>query len=99
MGYYTYYTISIDGYTGELPEEEFVSEQLEYGNPFEESCKWYDNETDMKKISEKYPEMVFHLHGDGEETGDLWDKHFKNGKMQLCKGKITYDEYDESKLV
>lgn len=99
MGYYTIYSISIDGYNGEKSPEEFIGEQISYRNPFEDECKWYDHEIDMKNISEKYPEMVFHLHGDGEDPGDVWDKHFKNGKCQICLTKIVFDEYDESKLV
>lgn len=99
MGYYTHYSVSIDGYTGDKDPEEFVGEETAYGNPFEDECKWYDHEEDMKKISEKYPDMVFHLHGEGEESGDLWDKHFKNGKMQKCRAKIVIEPYNESKLV
>ncbi len=99
MGYYTNYFISINGYDGEEKPEKFVARQLEYGNPFENECKWYDHEKDMKNLSRKYPELVFHLCGEGEESGDIWKKHFKNGKMQVCRAKIKYDEYDESKLV
>jgi hypothetical protein len=53
----------------------------------------------MKEVSKQHPDIVFELHGEGEEAGDIWYKYYKNGKMQVCKGHITFDEYDESKLV
>lgn len=99
MGYYTHFSISIDGYTGEDFEEDFISKELEWGNPFEDDCKWYDHVKDMKKISLKYPDLIFHLKGEGEENIDTWYKHFKNGKMQICRAKVIYDDYDESKLI
>ena len=72
----------------------------QYGNfnPFNDSCKWYEHNTDMMEISKKYPNVVFVLHGEGEEAGDLWNAYYKNGKMQKCKGKITYDDFDEKEL-
>ena len=99
MGYYTHYSIHIQNYYSDQEPEEFVAENTDYGNPFGDECKWYDHEEDMIKISKKYPEMVFHLHGEGEETGDIWDKHFKNGKMQVCKAKIVIPPYDENQLM
>lgn len=53
----------------------------------------------MKVISTKYPDILFEVTGEGEETGDLWKAYFKNGKMQYCKGKVVYDDFDEYKLV
>ena len=62
------------------------------------TCKWYDQEQDMKIFSEKFPTVIFKLQGAGEDMGDLWVKYFKNGKMQKCIAIISYEEYDESKL-
>jgi beta-glucanase (GH16 family) len=61
-------------------------------------CKWYDHERHVAMISKKYPNVVFKLIGEGEESGDMWAKYFKNGMIQVCKAKITYDEFDENKL-
>lgn len=60
--------------------------------------KWYQHDEDMIKLTKAYPGWVFELHGEGEESGDFWNKYYKDGKMQLCGGKIVYPPYDESKL-
>ena len=60
--------------------------------------KWYEHETDVKSVSTEYPDVIFALIGDGEDSGDQWIKYFKNGKMQICRAKITFDDFDESKL-
>ena len=63
-----------------------------------EEAKWYDSDEEMKELSKQFPETVFCLYGDGEESGDTWYQYFKNGKSQYCPAKITYNEYDENKL-
>jgi len=63
-----------------------------------ESCKWYEHEKEVSEFSKIYPDVVFELSGEGEESGDIWKKYFKNGKMQVCPVKMTFDPYDESQL-
>jgi hypothetical protein len=63
-----------------------------------DSCKWYEHEDELLQFSTKYPNWLFTLNGEGEEGGDLWKKYFLNGKMQLAKAKIVFDEFDHSKL-
>lgn len=63
-----------------------------------DQCKWYEHHEEMVELSKHFPETVFCLYGDGEENGDTWYTYYKNGKSQHCPAKITYDEYDESKL-
>ena len=48
-----------------------------------ETCKWYEHEAELKSFSAKHPNVLFTLHGEGEETGDIWDKYFLNGKCQV----------------
>lgn len=64
----------------------------------DEHIKWYEHEKDMRWLSLKTPNIVWSLHGEGEETGDLWQKYFKNGKMQVAQARIEYDDYDEKEL-
>lgn len=113
MAYYTYYSIDIT--TSDLrPLDRIAHENIittlqeEYDLGYIFDCEtglseaettWYEHEEDMKKFSEKYPTLLFTLHGTGEETGDLWRAYFKNGKVQNCPAIITFDPYDKSKLV
>ena len=102
MGYYTTYTLSAtQGYDKQEEIEEKLQEisgnSIGFGR--DDSYKWYDHEHDMKDISKIYPETTFLLEGQGEESGDIWRKYFKNGKMQVCKAKIVFPAFDESKLV
>jgi len=107
MGYYTDYTLethkskmNISDILGNLSENDFggLNYAIDVYGEYYESVKWYDHEDDMKKLSLKFPDVIFKLHGEGENSGNLWDKYFKNGKMQTCYAVITFDDYDESKL-
>lgn len=95
MGYSTDYRLTM---TPDLSE---VSEELDnsdFAYAFEDSCKWYDHETDMRVFSKRFPDVLFELSGEGEEAGDIWRKYFRDGKMQSCPGEITFEPFDESKL-
>lgn len=46
-----------------------------------ESSKWYEHESDLKAISKKYPNSIFSLSGESEDSEEIWVKIFKNGKM------------------
>lgn len=63
-----------------------------------ESCKWYEHETDMRKMSEDIKHVLFTLHGEGEESGDIWTAYFLNGKMQKEKAMIQIAPFDKKKL-
>ena len=106
MSYYTSYEITVKGDVSDvvkdaitlnmeklvLPEyNEWMGGWACYGN-------WYEHEEDMKELSLKFPDIVFDVYGDGEETEDLWHKYFKNGKMQYCPVRFEFDDFDESKL-
>ena len=60
--------------------------------------RWYYSEEDMLLLSKRFPMMVFHLHGEGENAEDLWNAHYWNGKSQQCPAVINYDPYDPAEL-
>ena len=59
---------------------------------------WYSHEDNIKAISLEFPDVLFTLHGEGEEFGDIWNKYFLNGKMQMAKAEIIIPEFDKDKL-
>ncbi len=74
----------------------FGNGDLESG--FYELTTWYCHEKDMRILSCKFPDLVFFLHGEGEDSGDMWDKYFVDGRMQECYAQIVYDDFDPKKL-
>lgn len=99
MGYLTRFVIETDPENDELWEK--LRQDDELGEVFIEgrvTAKWYSHERDLKDLSLKYPEVLFTVYGEGEESGDIWRKYFKNGKMQVCKAVITFPEFDEAKM-
>ena len=61
-------------------------------------CKWYSHDEDMRKLSERFPRVLFTLSGEGEESSDIWKKYYLNGKCQVAKAQITIDKFDPEKL-
>lgn len=78
-----------DGYS-------FVEDGVEFSS--NEPVKWYDHEEDMRSVSEKFPDIHFELHGEGERNDDIWTQHFLGGKSQLCMAEIVIPPFDPSKL-
>ena len=110
MGYFSTFTISIDKPyedNEELYDDIVENIQTESGYEFDYQgediylydSKWYDLETDMKTVSEEFPDVLITVYRVGEENGDLAYYYFKNGKMQHAPAKVAFDDYDESKLV
>ena len=106
MGYYTDYDLS------SLTDEQLdkVNEVSGYGftHSYNDSCKWYGCVEDMKKVSLLFPDEVLEISGKisgklvrlyGEESGDVWQAYFKNGKAQMCKAVLTFEDFDENKLI
>ena len=52
--------------------------------------KWYDHDQDMLAISKVFPDMVFMLHGNGEDSEDLWQAYYKNSRMEHCQAQIVF---------
>jgi len=99
VGYYTEYKLEATEWPDELSKylyQNFYSVD-KYGGSVGD-CKWYDHEKDMRTLSLQFSDIHFTLYGEGEKSGDIWKKHFLNGKMQLCNATITFEEFDPSKL-
>ena len=101
MGYDTAFNLSVEcdrelEIIGELRNK---SEQAKYCLDEDGNCaelgRW-NFEPDLRQLSLEYPNILFSLHGDGDDVEDLWWAYFKNGKMQMCL--CDYPPYDESKL-
>lgn len=96
MGYYTQYTLSWNKNAGPSYDElEKLTDENWYvarsGALYtQEPTKWYDWENDMLLLSLRYPETLFKLDGEGEESGDIWRAFYKGGKqIRLWKPNIT----------
>ena len=61
--------------------------------------RWYSSEQDMLLLSRKFPEFVFHLHGEGENRDDIWEEHFWNGFHQRYLARVVLDPYNPAELI
>jgi hypothetical protein len=113
MGYYTNFELTIHEGTADVKEVRLALYAVLQENPQDneflfvieadlivtgDSIKWYDHDEDCAELSKKFPGVVFKLHGKGEESGDLWDAYYKDGKVQICRAKMTFPPYDPAKL-
>lgn len=102
MGYNTSYRLewsAVDELTGfkigtAIGENEEMRYVMGSDGHSEDSGKWYDNEADMRALSLKFPGVLFTLHGEGEESGDVWKKYFRDGKAQICKARLDFPPFD-----
>lgn len=63
--------------------------------------KWpEDLYRELTELSLQFPDVVFKLHEDWDDYGSPpRNSYFKNGKVQHCQTTITFEEYNEEKLV
>lgn len=97
MGYYTRYTLEVfPAWEEPISHLRTFSSEADYGidvkGRSQEPVMWYKHEDDLLRLSRNFPKHLFTLIGEGEESGDLWRKYFRNGKMQVAKAKITFDK-------
>jgi hypothetical protein len=103
MGYYTNYTLKLEKNNQKIIKHlreinQCAKHAIDKNGDTLEQLKWYQHESDLCDFSLKYPDIILKLYGEGDENNDLWIKYFKNGKMQLCKAIINYDNFNENKL-
>ncbi len=111
MGYYTSYSLSWDcskskTVWGDISNKikslqndgkNFFRGVNDFGESVD-SCKWYSHEKDVAEFSKLFPDVLFELEGEGEDSGDIWKKYFLNGKVQVCNAKVTFAAFNKSKL-
>lgn len=112
MGYYTAYELYIEdnpcsGYKINDLEKTLVEDEIdlmqvfEWGNAddgYSGYCKWYNFKDDMELLSARFPQILFHLRGHGEDQEDMWEAWYLNGGSQYCPATITYPPFDPLKL-
>lgn len=106
MGYYTSFTISIEGSVS-LQETDKIINDIEKISGYvldrsDSVCylygKWYEMHHDIGQISLEYPHVLFKVEGVGEDPDDFWIKYIKGGKIQFAAGRKVFDEYNPSKM-
>lgn len=111
MGYYTSFELSVNN-PNDLDSlmVKNVEKAVEELDIFESGgsvaygwsayTKWYDFDEDMRLLSYCFPDVVFELRGDGEESEDVWGNYYKGGRVQNDGLVVTYtyNKFDESKL-
>lgn len=70
--------IYAQGYGGREYEITDIEDEINSAFLYED-MKWYDFYADMQAISRLFPDVIFHLSGDGEDHDDLWEADFMNG--------------------
>lgn len=110
MGYYTNHSLELENKSTRSEQDvrtivreklrslDILGYALDEEFESEESTKWYSHNEDMRKISSEVNDVVFRLKGYGEESEDIWIEYYLNGKSQRCEAKISFDEFDISKL-
>ena len=61
-------------------------------------AKWYQWDQDMAKLSLAYPDVIFELLGDGEETDDVWKALIYRGKIEQVTQETFFPAMNMSKL-
>lgn len=62
-------------------------------------CKWYEHDEDMQALSEAFPDVVFCLHGVGEEQYDEWDSYWHHGENEECRVEVSMPKPERIKWI
>lgn len=104
MGYYTDFRLSVVG-SGPVYDKlmsqknNVIISRGNYDFPlsrwidkdYSDNLKWYEWKEDMKQLSSEWPNVLFILEGDGEESGDMWKAWFRNGRSYKLEAKIVFE--------
>ena len=59
----------------------------------EDHVHWRTWESDMLKVSGKFPDVMFELQGYGERKTDIWKARFLDGRSEVVKAEIVYPKF------
>lgn len=102
MGYYTSFELERENldisegksipYDVDEEIEKFLEDNSDefYGLRSDDTCKWYDHNEAMLRLSSEFPEVLFILSGEGEENGDVWKKYYANGTVEVDKAELVF---------
>lgn len=101
MGYYTSYNIAFEGDPEQKKafEEDLLKKSAYSDGRLDSSvvellntncvyAKLYDLEAWIDQLAPKYPNLLIMLTGDGEESGDSWEKRWKGRESESQKAVI-----------
>lgn len=99
MGYNTRFTVSALGFTDDswIRELEGLSGYCfsQHLDGYTIEGSWYDHAEHLTALSEKFPGVVFELHGDGEEQGDVWILRALNGNSHRVVPEVIWPDFPE----
>jgi hypothetical protein len=58
---------------------------------FWEECHWYELENDLKKFSKEYPNKVFSIDWEWEESADVWKMIVINWEAITVRAELKFD--------
>ena len=105
MGYYTAFSMETDKPENLWLIQEFrkysigADYAVDLDGEYTDTTKWYKWKDEAIEFSKLYPDILFCISGEGEESGDIWKAYFQNGKHQICQARIVFDPYDISKMI
>ena len=98
MGYYTHFRIETEGEQPDTEklESDFnrITDGYSFMNISDDTRKWYDYDSNMTELSRLYPSTIFHVWGEGEDSGDIWHHVFCNGESKQVYAKTIYPDID-----
>ena len=68
-------------------------DQVRYWMRGEDHVHWRTWESDMLKVSGKFPHVLFELQGYGERKTDIWKARFMNGVSETVQADIVYPKF------
>ena len=87
--------VEICGEVWDTYKEDIRKRGYDYRGPFDwlsgDCHRWYEHERDMLALSREFPEILFCLYGEEEDSDDRWRQFFLNGQECYQQEKFYYD--------